>query len=126
MTPRLGSTVCAGVIALLLGWPRAGRAEPLQNTNALWVADKDRLLKLSPTGSVLLSTVPRNKATTLATDPLSGALWVGHRGGVSKHAFDGTLILSLRLAVPSHEDDKDDDDDSEHILLTIDPSQGRP
>lgn len=53
---RAFAVVCATLTILVLGWPRAAHAE-VPNTNALWVADKDQIHKLSPTGSPILSLV---------------------------------------------------------------------
>jgi len=133
---RTAALVSWTLTVLVWGWPISAWGEPLQNTNALWIADKDHLIKLSPSGAPVLSIPAPMKLTRLAVDPVSGALWAGHAKGLNKYGFDGSLLFSLTLPRQSRveeeqdeDDDGDDDDDEEEehgAILAMDPTHGRP
>ena len=118
---RSSSFTAFVLLAGTVGSPQlASPAETHPNTNALWIADKNELLKASPEGVARLR-VPVPSAESLGSDPTSGSVWLGAKSSVLKYAYDGSLLLSrdLPAATARHRRPRG-------VLLAIDPSTGQP
>jgi hypothetical protein len=99
----IGITVSLSVLCLVLSslWLRA--QAPLSpnpdSVDALWVAHSDGLRKVSATdGTMLLDMAEAQDARAVAVDGQRGVLWAYRASALWAYRFNGTPVISIRLA----------------------------
>ncbi len=120
---RMASCLTGLITLMLVGMSTAApmpqeAAAPAQAdsefVDALWVAQKDRLVKISVSdGSTLLEIPDIKDVRALAVDGRQGLVWAFSKGRLLAFAFNG----EFRFSVPEEEDkDRDDGDDDDEYL----------
>ena len=92
-------------------------------SDALWLAQKDHLLKIDLSEGSLLLAVPAVKdLRTLAVDNRRGLVWAYGKKQLFAFDFDGELRLSIPVSVADTEGPKQDD--KRHLDLQVNSNSG--
>ena len=117
------------VVVFFQAWLAGGPAlkESLTPTphfsDALWLAHKDRLLKIDLSEGSLLLTVPTVKnLRTLAVDSRRGLVWAYGKKHLFAFAFDGELRLSIPVSIADTAGPKQGD--KRHLDLVVNSNSG--
>ena len=92
-------------------------------SDALWLAQKDRLLKIDLSeGSLLLTISAMKDLRTLAVNNRRGLVWAYGKQQLFAFPFDGELRLSIPVRVADTEGPKQDD--KRHLDLQVNSNSG--
>jgi ligand-binding sensor domain-containing protein len=107
----------------------AGPALNPDFTDALWIAESERVLKVARAeGSVLFEIPEAGAVTALAIDASHTTLWAYGQNTLYAYDFSGQRRLRAPLPSASTVDDEDEDDEDDDvgtaIRLAVDPNDG--
>ena len=97
-SPAFGLRLAVGLILLALATVSGAQATPTVDTNVLWVANSDGLLKVATPEAQIILRIPEAKPVeALAVDEQRRVVWAAEPGHLIAYDFSGKIVRELAI-----------------------------